>query len=88
MIQDLDPRFVRGHEASEAGLHGFVPNLGFELVGEAVGTADDLLQQSSELRLALLIGAGGAGQEATPHQSKEAQAIIAAAAAASVPSAV
>ena len=37
MIENLDPRFVRGHEPREPRLHGLVPDLGIELVCEAIG---------------------------------------------------
>src|SRR6202789_317512 len=71
MIQDLDPRFVRGYEPGEPRLHGFVPDFGIVFIREAVGVADDLLQQRLQFRVALLIGAGGARQGAAPGQSNE-----------------
>jgi hypothetical protein len=58
VIQNLDTGFVRRHELRQPRLHRLVPNLGFVLIGEAIGTADDFLQQLFQFRIALLIGAG------------------------------
>jgi len=69
---------MRGHETGEPRLHGLIPNLGFELIREAIGGADDLLQAGLLVpdRAADPRGRFPAGRSTTPEQRK-AQAIIA-----------
>jgi len=71
MVQNLNARRVRGHATREPGLHRLVPNLGFEFIGEAIGAADDLLQESFQFRIALLVRSGGIRQDTAPRQSNE-----------------
>jgi hypothetical protein len=71
MVENLEAFGVRRHELRETRLHGFVPNFGFVLIGEAICATDDFLQQLLELRIALLIRAGGARQSKRGDQREQ-----------------